>query len=140
MIMEVTNHILDIEEYEKQKHRPATIVGRTSPELWLVRERPFGVKEEPTVLWGTCQSGEHVRIPLFPYLVNGNRPATALALASDLSLRAIHTIMAGHDVDVLRVHTAYGEPVQEVDGMAEGGGSVLRFWFGIAFVIRKVNT
>ena len=133
--MEITHQVLDIAKYEERQFRPATIIDRKPAERWLVRDRPIGVNEKPTIDWGWVMRGEHVRIPLFPYLANGNNPAVALAYAAQLAFQAMSAISS--KVEVQRVHIVVGDPVQETD--IPDGPPVLRFWMGFGFSIKDLK-
>lgn len=133
--MEITHQILDILAYEEQQFQPATVIDRKPAERWLIRDLPIGVVDKPTTEWGWVLEGQHVRIPLYPYIVNGNNPAVAIAYAAQLAFQTVLAI--NKKVDIRRVHIVVGDPVQEVDNIPDSPTPVLRFWLGFGFVIKE---
>lgn len=136
--MDITSEILDIEQYEAKKHLPATLVERThSSEYWLIRDMPLGSVSDPSKEWGWCNTGEVVRIPLFPYLSHSSSAAVALAYAFQLGVEARD--MIDHNYEIVRIHIVAGEPVQEIAGLIkeQPGTSVLRFWLGFGCLLKE---
>jgi hypothetical protein len=132
--VEITHQILNITEYEAKQLRPATVVDRKPAERWLVRELPIGIADKPTKEWGWVLEGQHVRIPLFPYLVNGTLPSVALAYACELAVKV--SLSINSQVDIRRVHVVVGDPVQEITDIPDSP-PVLRFWLGFGFSIKE---
>lgn len=133
--MEITHQILDIEQYEAGQIRPATLIERKPAERWLIRDLPVGITDKPTKEWGWVMEGSHIRIPLFPYISNGNHPSVAIAFACELAFRVMS--MVGKKVEIRRVHIAIGDPVQEVTDIPDSPTPVLRFWLGFGFSIKE---
>lgn len=133
--MEITHEVLDIQQYEANQWRPATVIDRKPAERWLVRDLPIGVNDKPTKEWGWVLEGQHVRIPLFPYISNSSNPSVAIAFACELAFRIVS--MLSENVKIKRVHVVVGDPVQEVTDIPDAPGPLLRFWIGFGFAIRE---
>ena len=128
--MLITADHLDVTAYEARHEQPATLLPRTGGETWLVRETPL--ETDLANPWSVANLGTHVRIPLYPYLVAGLEPASAIALggklaATFLSGALLEALAPG--VRPLRLHMSVGHPVQELSAN-------LRFWTGFALLVR----
>jgi len=131
--MRITTNHLDILAYETQHAKPAMLLERRSTEVWVVRETPL--ETDLAAPWSLTNTEEHVRIPLFPYLVDGHEPATAIALGGKLALRFIWELQHALDPGavVVRTHLCVGHPVQDLN-------MGLRFWFGLAAQLHRPET
>jgi hypothetical protein len=128
-----TNDNIDIEQYELDKIRPASLVRRGERELWIVREQPVETELSPRYLW--VLEGTHVKVPLFPHLVSGVEPAIAMAASSKFGVIVISDLYEwlgppATRIEIVRTHITVGHPVQD---MSNG----FRFWVGFAFQVRE---
>ena len=130
--MDITHQFVGVDDFESRQELPNLIIERGLAEHWLTRAKPIGVADKPSTEWSMTDSGGFVRIPLFPYIVNGNHPSTAVAYAMQLALHCLS--MVGSD-RVKRIHLVIGDPIQQINLPGETE-PVLRFWLGFGFSVR----
>jgi len=128
--MIVTSECLNIEEYERLKILPATLVDRSGSELWLVREEPVG-STRTGVAWSYANEGPKVRIPLFPYMTSYKIPSYVVGLSGSICAQIVaEAIRLAAGREMLRLHVVFGDPVEDRE-------SVFRFWLGMAILLRS---
>lgn len=128
--MIVTSECLNVEEYERRKILPATLIDRAGSELWLVREEPVG-SSNTGVAWSYANEGGKVRIPMFPYLTARKLPSCAIGLSGAICAQIVAEALrpiAGREI--LRMHIVFGDPVED-------RGAAFRFWIGMALQLRS---
>jgi hypothetical protein len=131
-VIAFTNHLLDINQYELDKVRPADIIERQDKEIWVVREQPIDTDLSPR--YSYVLEGNFLRIPLFPYMAQ-EEPALAVALGGKVFFLALAEWQAwrpehAQRLYVVRVHCVMGRPVQQVPDH-------LRFWCGLAMQLKE---
>jgi len=130
--MQITTDILDVAAYEEKKIKPHTFVQREGA-TWVTRDLPIDVAGACGEEWGTCNEGEAVRIPLFPYLTAVADPAIVLASLFELGVKA-REYLSDYKID--KLHFAIGHPVTEEK---HNGKNMFRFWLGFGCSLKGVK-
>jgi len=132
--MLLTWHTLAVEDFNTNIERvvagnletlPHDVIPRAAAETWLVSYDP--IHPGITIRWQHTRHGEHVLVPLFPYLLPGNLEL-ALATVMQLGTQAAQSAPA----PVRRLHVAAGQPVCQVD--LPDAGPRWRYWLGFGFM------
>ena len=124
--------LLDINQYELDKVRPAEIIERREKDCWVVREQPFDTAVSPR--YSYAREGNFLRVPLFPYLAQND---FALAIGLGLKLGTLNVIEWQADrpdmarrYEAVYAHVVMGHPVQQWPDN-------IRFWCGVAMLLKE---
>ena len=136
--MEVTHQLIDIAAYQRQmpnprpgvlEDMPHDIVEKAPGDLWIVAHQP--VTPERQVAWFHHGKGQHVLVPLFPYVL-APTPEMALGYMLQMGITAANQL-GGRKVK--RLHLSLGRPVNQFMGDPQLGDG-WQFWAGIGLVLQ----
>lgn len=110
--------------------RPALVKNRRdNNEKWIVLSQPIVVGQPPA--WSKTEHDEYIRIPLFPYRLNG-QGHLALAYMLQLGLSC-----AGHlPVSVTDFYVVVGHPVELITDV-NNEATYLSYWVGFAILTER---
>lgn len=127
--MKLTYHKVNIAPFLQANQMPVDAFEVELKDTWWYPDQPVTPDKVTSWVKGT---GEAVRIPLVPYLVNVDPPA-AMAHAAQIGAQALAelpTIVSGR---VVQLHLSIGTPVEN---MRSQQGPLLRYYLGLGCIVK----